>query len=292
MPLQVAPHQYILSHWRDSTLLHVDLDNKTVYKSPSYTPTGTYGRAIFGILRDRYSNNQALLLGVHYWIAGSYSYLNLVNPRDWSLIVANNSYDPGCGAYLTRSMYRDNTGKVRLILYGSSGGYPYTTYTSKWSSFYVYNDNISQEFVVTAGASYGTYASGNRWLHVLGVRSDGKLQLLVYGKAWGSVDSFGVSCLDVNNTLGSPANLVQASVPISTSVYSWSPQGWVNAFLLESDWNYYVYGCTIPQDTTPTNVVFRVREVPDLPDPDPYGYYLVPKTGIIPTVLTLTVTPL
>jgi hypothetical protein len=206
--------------------------------------------------------------------------------------VANSSYDPGCGAFLQRIAYRDNTGKVRLIIFGASGGYPYTTYTSKWNSFYVYNDNISQEFVVTAGASYGTFAAGNRYPYVLGVRSDGKLQLLVYGKAWGGVDSIGVSCLDVNNTLGSPANLVQASVPISTSARSFSPQGWVNAFLLESDWNYYVYGCTILQDSTPINVVFKVREVPDLPDPDPYGYYLVPKTGIIPTTLALTVIPL
>jgi hypothetical protein len=206
--------------------------------------------------------------------------------------VANNSYDPGCGALLNRAVYRDNTGKVRFIIYGASGGYPYTTYTSKWNSFYVYNDNISQEFVVTAGASYGTFNAGNRHPHVLGVRSDGKLQLLVYGKAMGGVTSFGVSCLDVDNTLGSPANLVQASVPVSTSAYSVFIPGFINAFLLESDWNYYVYGGTVLQDSTPTNIVFRVREVPDLPDPDPYGYYLVPKTGLIPTALTLTVTPL
>jgi hypothetical protein len=206
--------------------------------------------------------------------------------------VANNSYDSGNGAFLQRVAYRDNTGKVRIIIFGASGGYPYTTYASKWNSFYVYNDNISQEFVVTAGSSYGTFSAGNRYPYVLGVRSDGKLQLLVYGKAWTGVNSFGVSCLDVNNTLGSPANLVQASVPIPTSVYNWSPLGWVNAFLLESDWNYYVYGGTILQDSTPINVVLKVREVPDLPDPDPYGYYLVPKTGLIPTVLTLTVTPL
>jgi hypothetical protein len=206
--------------------------------------------------------------------------------------VANSSYDSGNGAFLQRAVYRDNTGKVRIIIFGANGGYPYTTYASKWNSFYVYNDNISQEFVVTAGSSYGTFAAGCRHPYVLGVRSDGKLQLLVYGKSWGLVDGFGVSCLDVNNTLGSPANLVQASVPISTSAFSAYLQGWVNAFLLESDWNYYVYGGTILQDSTPINVVFRVREVPDLPDPDPYGYYLVPRTGIIPTVLTLTVTPL
>jgi len=127
---------------------------------------------------------------------------------------------------------------------------------------------------------------------VLGVRADGRLQLLVYGKAWGGVDSIGVSCLDVNNTLGTPANLVQATVPDSTAEFSAQIQGWVNAFLLESDWNYYVWTGASTQAGAPNNVVFRVRDVPDLPDPDPYGYILVPRTGLIPTVLTLTVTPL
>ena len=292
LPFPIAPHKYLVVHWRYSDLLLVDMDQKRVYRTPSYTPTGAYMAVPFGICRDRYNNQLALLLGRHYWIAGSYSYLNLVNPRGWTEIVANNSYDPGCGAFLTRSMYRDNTGKVRMLLYGSSGGYPYTTYASKWGAYYVYNDNISQEFVVTAGGSYGTFATGNRFPHVLGIRADGRLQLLVYGRSWGAVDSFGVSCLDVDNTLGTPQNLVQAIVPISTTEFNANFPGWVHAFLLESDWNYYVWAGVSTQEGAPTNVVFRVRDVPDLPDPDPYGYILVPRTGLIPTVLTLTVTPL
>ena len=291
-PLTIAPHQHLISHWRYSNVLHVDLNEMKVYKSPDYTPVGTYGCCPMGILRDRTSNYNALFLGRHYWIAGSYSYLNLINPRDWTLIVANNAYDSGCGAFLQRTLYRDNTGKVRMLVYGASGGYPYTTYASKWNAFYVNNDNVAQEFVVTAGASYGTFAAGCRYPHVLGVRADGRLQLLVYGKAWGGVDSIGVSCLDVNNTLGTPANLVQATVPYSTAEFSAQIQGWVNALLLESDWNYYVWAGVSTQAGAPNNVVFRVRDVPDLPDPDPYGYILVPRTGLIPTVLTLTVTPL
>jgi len=286
-PIYLDTNHFLIGHWRDSTILLIDLIAKSVKKSPDYTPVNTYGACPMGIFRDQATGNLALLLGRHYWITGSYSYINLVNPRDWSQIVANSSYDPGNGAFLQRMCYRDSTGKVRLILYGASGGYSYTSYTSKWNSLYVSNDDLAREFVVTANSSYGTFESGNRCPHVLGVRSDGKLQLIVYGRSWGSVSSFGVSCLDVDDTLGTPANLVEKIQSISTSEYSARMTNWVDVFLLESDWNYYVWAGTITVNDSPTNVVFRISGVPDLVDYDPYGYILVPRTGLIPTNLTL-----
>lgn len=287
-PFYISRHTLFCGHWRKNNLLLIDLNAKYVKITPNYTPSGNYASVPHAILRDRTTNNLVLFMGTHYWITGSYGYLSLINPRDLTQIEANTSFDPGSGAFLQHMYYRDSTGKVRLLVFGCSGGYPYTTYTSKWNSIYVDNDTIVGEFVVTANGNYGTFEAGNRFPHVLGVRSDGRLQLIVYGKSWGGVSSFGVSCLDVNDTLGDPANLVENSVSIDTSELSAHMRDRIFVFLLEDDWNYYVWGGTQTIDGSPTNVVFRVSGVPDLPDPDPYGYILVPKTGLIPTNLALT----
>jgi hypothetical protein len=290
-PLELSPNHLVYSHVEKSNFIVVDLWKKSIYTMSEYSPTG-YAMVPFGIVRDRTNNQLALLAGKHYWISGSYSYVYAINPRDWSQIAASTSYDSGSGAMLQRMLYRDTTGTVRMILFGASGGYSYTQYTSKWNAIYVDNNSIANEFTVVAGSAYGTFDAGNRFPHVLGVTANNTLLLGVYGRAQGGVSSFGVSVMEVNDQLQNPTNMVQASFPISTSENSGQIGGWRNFFLLESDWNFYVYGGIVTYNNTPTLVIFQVTDYPDIVDPDPYGYYVVPQSGLKPTKLTLSVTPL
>jgi hypothetical protein len=290
-PLELSPNHLMFSHVAKSNFIVVDLWNKSIYTMSEYSPTG-YAMVPFGIVRDRTNNQLALLAGKHYWVTGSYSYVYAINPRDWSQIASSTAYDSGSGAMLQRMLYRDTQGVTRMILFGASGGYPYTSYTSKWNAIYVNNNSFGNEFTVVADGNYGTFQSGNRFPHVLGVTANNTLLLGVYGRSQGGVSSFGVSVLEVNDTLGNPTNKVEASFPISTSEYSTSMCGWRYFFLDESDWNFYVYGGIITYNGTPTLVIFQITDYPDIVDPDPYGYLIVPKSGLKPTKLTLSVTPL
>jgi hypothetical protein len=127
---------------------------------------------------------------------------------------------------------------------------------------------------------------------VLGVTANGTLLLAVNMRSQGGVSSFGASVMEVNDQLQNPTNMVQATFPISTSEHSGMTCDWRHFFLLESDWNFYMYGGIVTYNNTPTLVIFQITDYPDIVDPDPYGYHFVPKSGLKPTKLTLSVTPL
>ena len=290
-PLELSPNHLLFNHAFKGNFVAVDFWKQSIYVMPEYAPTG-YAMTLFGIVRDRTNNQLALLAGKHYWIPGSYSYVYAINPRDWSQIASSTAYDSGSGAMLQRSMYVDSQGVTRMILFGGSGGYPYTQYTSKWNAIYVDNNGFGNEFTVVADGNYGTFEAGNRYPNILGVTPNNTLLLGVFGHADGGVSSFGVSVLEVNDTLGAPRNKVEASFPISTNERTSLLAGWRHFFLLESDWNLYMYAGVITYNNTPTLVIFQITDYPDIIDPNPYGYYVVPRSGLRPTKLTLSVTPL
>jgi len=290
-PIELAPNTLLFGHNKKANFIVADFWTRSIYTMPEYAPTG-YFMHPFGIVKDRTNNNLALLAGKHYWITGSYSYIYAINPRDWSQIAASTAYDSGNGGMLQRSMYKDTADRVRMILFGGTGGYPYTSYTSKWNAIYVDNNSIVSEFTVTAGAAYGTFESGNRYPNVLGVTANNTLLLGVFGRSMTSITEIGVSVMEVNDVLQNPTNMVEAKFPISTSEYSGYLEGWREFVLLESDWNFYVYGGIITYNNVPTLVLFQVTDYPNIVDPDPYGYHFIPRSGLRPTKLTLTVTPL
>jgi len=289
--MQLSENLLLTTHDNSEKCVVIDMYKKRVFLTPSWGNSGYFNTPL-SFLVDQTSNNTAILVGQHYWLSGSYATLVLANPRDFSQITTINSYDPGSGMFGWEKFYMDSQGIVRLIAYGASSGYSSSSALSKWHAFYLNNGSLSAEFIVSPGSSYLTSDPANRHPHVLGVRtSDNRIMLATYGHPWTNCSTWGVGVVDTNDQLQNPANLVEAKVPVSTSEQAGYIDNPSIAFLNENTYDILIYGGVITYNGQPTLFLFDIGQLPDM-HYDPFNIVPVPTTGLIPTNLTLNITPL
>ncbi|MEM3753518.1 MAG: hypothetical protein QW778_02880 [Candidatus Micrarchaeaceae archaeon] len=289
--LKLSENLLLAAHDNIEKNVVIDLYKKRIFLTPSLGNSGYFNTPL-AFLVDQTTNNTAIFLGQHYWMTGSYGTVVLVNPRDFTQIASINSFDPGSGMFGWKKYYIDSQGAVRLIAYGASSGYNSSFALSRWHAFYLDNGSLNAEFIVSPGSSYLTSDPANRHPHILGVRtSDNRIMLATYGHPWTNCSTWGVGVVDTDDKLQNPANLVEAKVPVSTSEQA----GYIGnpsiAFLDENTYDILIYGGVITYNGQPTLFLFDIGQLPDM-HYDPFNIVPVPKSGLIPTTLTLNVTPL
>jgi len=254
-------------------------------------------RFFHSIMVDRTTNTPYIFCLVHYWATGSYTVSEIIDIKTLTDVAAFTNFEAGCGAITAQRMYRDTTDKVRVFHVGNSGG---EQYTSRMGLLYIDNGAQVVEASASIDSSYKDYSDGNTAPIPLGVTSDGKIAWLLAGSQWADnrlayIDmTEGFQLLKTNDTFGSPTKVASATYPITTSDYIVGDERRV-VFLREKDWCYYAPNtikASSPKDIWYWGKVDLADTGVSIVDDDPYGVVLVPKSGLIPTTLTLQVTPL
>jgi len=290
-PVRLSKNLLLYTHDNSEKVVVVDLYAKRVFLTASWGNSGYFTSPIT-FLVDRTTNNTVIFGGQHYWLPGSYGYISLANPRDFTQITGVTNYDSGSGMFGWQEYYMDSQGIVRFVTYGATSGYTTSSALSRWHAFYLNNGSLTAEFIVSPGSSYATSDPANRHPYVLGIRtSDNRILLATYAEPITSCSTWGVGVVDTNDQLQNPANLVEAKVPISTSEQAGHLNGPNTVLLDENTYDIYVYGGVITYNNQPTMFLFDIGQLPDM-HYDPFNVLPIPTSGLIPTTLTLNVTPL
>jgi len=293
--LPIADNLLFAPHDTDKTAIIIDMYKKRAVKTPQLITNDNTGNYIIplGNLLDVTTNKPAILIGTDAFITnGAVGVIYVINPYDFSRIQYSGSFVSGAGPFAWKKYYMDSQGTVRLVVYGA--GYPASgwDYVTEWQVFYLDGGYIEEEFYVVPDTSYMTSDPGSIHPNVLGVRSsDNRLILAMYGYPNTQCSTWGVSVVDTDDKLQNPANLVEAKVPISTSEsagYLVSPY---MMFLDENTYDVFAYGGVITYSNQPTMFLFDIGDLPDM-HYDPFNLVPIPKSGLIPTTLTLSVNPL
>ena len=249
------------------------------------------------LLVDRTTNKLYILSAVYYWLPGSYKVMEIVDPCTLTQVAYTTDYDSGCGDVCVRRYYRDSVGKVRYYHVGNSGA---VTYTSHFGTFYADNDALVVETEVTIDDTYKDYSCGNTAPIPLGITSDNKIAWLLIGGSAARNDqpssgyTSGFQLITTNDTFGSPTKITSATYSVTTSDYRAGDKR-PYIYLREADWCYYAPDeilASSPQDKWKWGKLDLADTGITITQDDPYEVIIVPKTGLIPTTLTLQITPL
>jgi len=276
----------------DYRILRINLNNKSYDGVQPDTGHNYYG-APQDFMIDQTTKNLYILTVLHEWYPGTGNTIILCDPKTLTSVSTVTNIDTGAGSYYWPVYYVDTTGKVRRIYAGTSGA---ATYTTKWNSIYVNNDTIVAEFTRTADSSYRDGTAGNVEFHCIGTTTDGKIALLLHNRLLISASSPGQDFTE-GTTFTTTADDLTSPTKVSSQTYSVTTADTVTSltqqfvYLSEDDWCYYLPNEMVNTtwywgklDLSGTGVTIDVE--------DPYNVILVPKTGLIPTTLTLQVTPL
>jgi len=230
------------------------------------------------------------------WVPGSHGTVGIYDVKTLQKVATSNDYDPGCGGGCAPNFYRDSNDKVRYYHVGNSGASE--SYTSHFGAFYVDNGSIVVEAEHAIDSTYKDYSGGNTTPIPLGITSDNKIAWMLICSCWKnnsqpSVNySEGFQLITTNDTFGSPTKVASATYNITTSDYIVGDERRC-VFLWEDDWCYYAPSTIIagsPNDTWKWGKLDLSGTGITMSQDDPYGTIIVPKSGLLPTTLTLTVT--
>jgi len=253
-------------------------------------------RWLCSIFLDRTTNTPYWFSAVYHWITGSYGVMEILDFKDLTYVTHTTGYDVGCGNGCAVHLYRDSNDKVRYYHVGNTGAAE--TYTSHFGIFYVNNGSIVVEAERTIDSTYKDYSGGNTTPISLGITSDNKIAWLLIGGCHSdntsptSNYSEGFQLITTDDTFGSPSKICSASYTITTSDYKTGDERRC-VFLWEDDWCYYAPNTILsgsPNDTWKWGKLDLSGTGITITQDDPYGTIIVPKSGLIPTTLTLTVT--
>jgi len=246
---------------------------------------------------DRTTNTMYYLTYVYgTWTVGDAARLELIDVKTLETVTTLYEYDPGCGGACAFHLYRDSNDKVRYYHVGNSGAAE--SYTSHFGIFYANNDSIVVEAERTIDSSYKDYSGGNTTPIPLGITSDNKVAWLLIGGNWSgntqpsSNYSEGFQLTTTDDTFGTPTKVASATYNVTTSDYRAGDERRC-IFLWEDDWCYYAPNTILsgsPNDTWKWGKLDLSGTGITITQDDPYGTIIVPKSGLIPTTLTLTVT--
>jgi len=284
----------------DDHALKVDLHGQRYHRIEIDTTGSDWNakhRWLCSIMVDRTTNTLYWLTKVYYWLTGSYAVMEIIDFANLTTVATYTGYDSGCGDGTALRFYRDSTGKVRYYHVGNTGA---VTYTSHFGIFYVDNGSIVEEAERTINDTYKDYTGGNTSPIPVGITSTGLIAWLLIGGCWtdnGSPPSDyseGFQLITTDDTFGSPTKVTSATYNITTAdTISGDERRCL--FLRENDWCYYAPNTIIassPNDTWKWGKLDITDTGVTLTQDDPYGVIIVPKTGLIPTTLTLQITPL
>jgi len=251
-------------------------------------------RWLCSMMVDRTTNTLDWLSKVYYWMTGSYAIVEILDFKELTHVTYTQDYDSGCGDVCALHYYRDSTDKVRYYHVGNSGA---TTYTSHFGIFYVDNGSIVVEAERTIDSTYKDYGGGNTTPIPLGITSDNKIAWLLIGGNWannvsGTAVNEGFQLVTTDDTFGTPTKVTSATYDIADSDYRTGDERRC-IFLWENDWCYYAANSIVgssPNDNWKWGKLDLAGTGITITQDDPYGTIIVPKSGLLPTTLTLTVT--
>lgn len=279
-------------------VLKVDLHGMRYHTIEVDTTTNTWNykrRWLCSIMVDRTTNTLYWLSKAYYWSPGSSAIVEILDFKNLTYVAHTTGYDSGCGDATALRLYRDSTDKVRYYHVGNSGAA--ATYTSHFGTFYVDNGSIYVEVERTIDGTYKDYSGGNTTPIPLGITSDNKIAWLLIGGNWcdndsGTAFSEGFQLVTTDDTFGSPTKIVSATYDIADSDYRTGDERRC-VFLWEDDWCYYAPNTIVsssPNDNWKWGKLDLSGTGITITQDDPYGTIIVPKSGLVPTTLTLTVT--